>query len=380
MCCPNSSGRFGNDADGRFVTAGVIRLEGDIGLLTNVRMGVEIAVGMAFLTGRRLSLPFEEPIGRAPRSSIPEAEWGRPARVLDLFELPVEVVPADEWASLQETRTEVVEWPDVSQCVCICDGEVETTDAQLLDFANGRTRFVRPPASDAHVVAVRGRPLSFYSYFFFARPALRRQLHAVIRGVRPRRPYVELAAKIATNLGCFNALHLRRSDLVVGIPAYGEVTPAEVATTVGSILPTDELLVICSEVAGSDPLFDPLKERFGNIVFVTDVILGDFRTDFFSLPRHEDNALGLITQEIAARADRFVGTIGSTFTAMIQRQRITRDPTEPFLYTADFTPPGPVFRNGEFAERQGGCYTWNRIGYAVSPDVLAWLREWPESA
>lgn len=362
------------------MTAGVIRLEGDIGLLTNVRMGVEIAVGMAFLTGRRLSLPFEDPIGPAPRSSIPEGERGRPACVLDLLELPVDFVPADEWPSLQETRTDVVEWPGAMNCVCVCDADVETTDAQLIDFANGRTRFVRPPASDAPVVAVRGRPLSFYSYFFFARPALRRQLHAVIRGVRPRRPYVELAAKIAANFGRFNALHLRRSDLTIGIPAYGDVTPADVATTVSSIFPADELLVICSEVAGSDPLFDPLKERFRNIMFVTDVILGDFRTDFFSLPRHEDNVLGLVTQEVAARADRFVGTIGSTFTAMIQRQRLTRDPTESFLYTADFTPPGPVFRNGEFAERQGGCYSWNRIGYAVSPDVLAWLREWPESA
>ena len=149
MCCPSSSGRSSNDADGRLVTAGVIRLEGDSGLLTNVRMGVEIAVGMAFLTGRRLSLPFEEPIGPAPRSSIPEAERGRPARVLDLLELPVECVPADEWASLQETRTDIVEWPDVRHCVCVCEGDVETTDAQLIDFANGRTRFVRPPASDA---------------------------------------------------------------------------------------------------------------------------------------------------------------------------------------------------------------------------------------
>lgn len=380
MCCPNSSGRSPDDADGRLVTAGAIRLECDSGLLTNVRMGVEIAAGIAFLTGRRLSLPFEEPIGPAPRSSIPEAERGRPARVLDLLELPVEFVPAEEWASLQETRTDIVEWPDLRHCVCVCEGDVETTDAQLIDFANGRTRFVRPPASDAPVVAISGRPLSFYSYFFFARPALRRQLHAVIRGVRPRRPYVELAAKIAAGFGHFNALHLRRSDLTVGIPAYGDVTPAEVATTVGSIFPSDELLVICSEVAGSDPLFDPLRERFRNIMFVTDVILGDFRMDFFSLPRHEDNALGLVTQEVAARAGRFVGTIGSTFTAMIQRQRLTRDPTEPFLYTADFTPPGPVFRNGEFAERQSGCYSWNRIGYAVSPDVLAWLREWPESA
>ncbi|MDG1265216.1 MAG: O-fucosyltransferase family protein [Ilumatobacter sp.] len=360
--------------------AGVIRLESDVGLLTNVRMGVEISVGLAFLTGRRLSLPFEDPIGPAPRSSIPNAERGRPARVLDLLELPVDFVPSEEWATLQETPSEVVEWPDVMNCVCVCDTDIDTTDAQLIDFANGRTRFVRPPSSEASVVVLRGRPLSFYSYFFYARPALRRQLHAVIRGVRPRRPYVELAAKIARDLGRFNALHLRRSDLAIGIPAYGEITPADVATTVASILPDNELLVICSEVAGSDSLFDPLKERFQNIVFATDVILSDFQTGFFSLPRHEDNALGLVTQEIAARAVRFVGTIGSTFTGMIQRQRVTRDPTEPFLYTADFTPPGPVFHNGEFAERQGGCYTWNRIGYEVSPDVLAWLREWPESS
>jgi hypothetical protein len=360
--------------------AGVLRLERDAGLLTNVRMGVEVAVGLAFLTGRRLSLPFEEPIPPAPRSSIPTAEQGRPAGVLDLLELPVEIVPPEEWTSLRATRTEVVEWPGFGHLVCVCDGEVDTADRQLIDFANGRTRFVRAPISDAPVVAIQGRPLSFYSYFFFAQPALRRQLHAVIRGVRPRRPYVELAAKIATGLGRFNALHLRRSDLTIGIPAYGDVTPDDVAKTVSSIFPADELLVVCSEVDESDPLFDPLKAKFRNIVFANDIILGDHRKDFFSLPRHEDNALGLVTQEIAARAHRFVGTIGSTFTAMIQRQRLVRDPNERFLYTADFTPNGPVFRNGEFAERTGGCYSWNRIGYAMSPVVLAWFREWPESA
>lgn len=362
------------------MTAGVLRLDRDVGLLTNVRMGVEVAVGLAFLTGRRLSMPFEVPIGAAPRSSIPTPDRGRPAGVLDLLELPIEVVAPEEWATLEATRTEVFEWPEFGHLVCVCDGEIDTSDRQLLDFANGRSRFVRPPASDAPVVSLHGRPLSFYSYFFFARPALRRQLHAVIRGVRPRRPYAELAATIAAGFGQFNALHLRRSDLTLGIPAYGAVTPEDVAATVASILPRDELLVVCSEVDRSDPLFDPLRARFSKLVFANDVILGDHRDDFFSLPRHEDNALGLITQEVAARAHRFVGTIGSTFTAMIQRQRLLRDPNERFLYTADFTPNGPVFRNGEFAERHEGCYSWNRIGYAMSPDVLAWFREWPESA
>lgn len=360
--------------------AGVLRLERDAGLLTNVRMGVEIAVGLAFLTGRRLSIPFEDTVSSAPRSSISESERGRPAGVLDLLELPVEVVQPDEWESTRHMRTEVVEWPSFGQAVCVCDGDIDLTDVQLTDFANGRTHFVRPPAFDAPVVEITGRPLSFYSYFFFARPAQRRQLHAVIRGVRPRRPYVELAAAIATDLGHFNALHLRRSDLTLGIPAYGDVTPEQVAITAASALPTDEPLIICSEVHGSDPLFEPMRSRFRDITFANDIILGDHRHGFFSLPRHEDNALGLVTQELAARATTFMGTIGSTFTAMIQRQRLLRDPNERFLFTADFTPDGPKFDNGQFLERTDGCYSWNRIAYAMSPDVLAWIREWPESA
>ena len=42
---------------------GVIRFQQDVGLLSNKRMALEIAVGLAHLTGRRLSMPFEKKIG-----------------------------------------------------------------------------------------------------------------------------------------------------------------------------------------------------------------------------------------------------------------------------------------------------------------------------
>lgn len=360
--------------------SGVLRVEQDEGLLTNVRMGLEIAVGLADLTGRRLSLPFDRPIPPAPRTSIDVADRGRPAGVLDLLEVPVEVVPPDEAGDLDAMRCDTVRWPAFGELVCVAGTDVDLSDPQLVDFANGRTRFVSPPRSDAPVVAITGRPLAFFSYFFFTPPAVRRRLHAVVRAVRPRRPYAEVGARIARDLGPCNALHLRRSDLTIGIPAYGEVTPDDVAENVAAILPTDEPLLVCSEVDGRDELFDPLRRRFPQIVFANDLILHDHRDAFFSLPRHEDNALGVVTQEVAIRADRFVGTIGSTFTAMIQRQRLVRDPTERFRYTADFTPEGPRFRRGEFLEVADGCYSWNRIRYAMSPDVLAWFREWPEAA
>lgn len=359
---------------------GVLRVQHDVGLLTNVRMGTEIAVGLAHLTGRRLWASFDRPIPRAPRSSIPDGRLGRPATVVDLFELPVPIVHPDEFAEVEAARTDTIEWPDFSTAVCVVDGDVDLEDVELRDFANGRTTFVRPPMSQSSVVSITGRPLGFYSYFFRASPAVRRGLHAVLRGVRPRRPYVELASSIARDLGPHNAVHLRRSDLTIGIPAYGHVTPDVIAGNLAAQLDTDETLLVCSEVDAGDELFDPLRRRFRELVFANDLILGDHGERFFGLPRHEDNALGLVTQEVASRSARFVGTIGSTFTAMIQRNRLVRDADETFRYTADYTPPGPMFRNGEFIEIAAGCYSWNRLGYSMSPDVLSWFREWPESA
>lgn len=359
--------------------SGVLRIQRDAGLLTNLRMSVEVGVGLAHLTGRRLWASFDQPIPPAPTSSIPVAERGRPATVLDLFEIPVPIVHGDELPALDAMRTDRIDWPDFAHAVCVVDGDIDLDDPTLMDFANGRSRLVRPPDSDAPVVSISGRPLTFYSYFFHASPPTRRGLHSIIRGVRPRRPYAELAARIASDLGRFNAVHLRRSDLTIGIPAYGAVTAETLAEGLADIMPLHEPLVVCSEVNGNDELFDPFRQRFSDIVFASDLVLDDHRSDFRSLPRHEDNALGVITQEIATRAQSFVGTIGSTFTAVIQRQRLFRDPNERFLYTADYTPTGPVFRRGEYVETADGCYSWNRLGYAMSPDVLAWFREWPES-
>ena len=77
---------------------GVLRVEHDVGLLSNKRMALEVAVAFAHLSGRRLSMPFEESIGAAPVSSVAEDRRGVQSRLLDLFELPVPVVYPDEWA------------------------------------------------------------------------------------------------------------------------------------------------------------------------------------------------------------------------------------------------------------------------------------------
>lgn len=360
---------------------GILRVQEDVGLLSNKRMALEIAVGLAHLSGRRLSMPFEKPIGAAPVSSISTEMSGAPAGLLDLLELPVGVVHPNEWThEFEGSAIESHDWGVIGAGVCVAGSKIPLDDPVFKDFMHGRTKVYRAPSSDARVVEINGRLLSYYSYFFFATGPERRSLHALIRGVRPRRPYRELASAIAADVGTFNAVHIRRSDLTQGIKAYAAVTAEMIANNLAELLPTDERLVVCSEMDANDELFVPLLARFSNVSFANDLILGDHESSFFALPHHEDNALGLVTQLVAAQAAAFVGTMGSTFTAMIQRDRIIADPSERFLFTADFSPTGPTFVAGEFQEIQGGSFSWNRVGLKMSPDVLAWFREWPEAA
>lgn len=355
----------------------ILRVEQDVGLLTNVRMAVEIAVGLAHLTDRRLSFP-DTRIPGAPVSSIPPRRQGCPASVVDLFELPVELASSDEVEDETHTSHKVLDVGTIGAAVILVDDDPDP--ATLRDFAHGRTRIERPPMFDHRVVDLRGRLVGFYSYMFYATRYRRTVLWSLLQGVRPRHAYRALGARIARELpGRFNAVHLRRSDITRGIPAYARVTPTTIADNLAESLATDVPLLVCSEVEETDPLFHELRQRFPNIVFATSLILDEYGTDFFDLPRHEDNALGLVTQEIASRSTTFVGTVGSTFTGMIQRGQLLRDPTTQFRYTADYTPAGPLFENGQYIDRFDGAFSWNRIGYAYPPETLSWFREWPEA-
>jgi hypothetical protein len=356
--------------------SGVLRLDADPGLLTNRRMSVEIAVGVAALSGRRLSMPWHERIGPAP-GPRPARSDDRPT-VGDLWELPADIVTDEEWDDLEWNPSRVDLTWRFGHCVYLADDRA-VPDPGVRQFAGGRTHFVRVPETDADVVRISGRPLAWYSYFFHATGATRARLLAAVEAVRLRDPYQQLGERIADDLGTFNVAHIRRTDLVIGIRSYAAISPMHIAETVAKRLPTYEPLIIASEADPASSLFDPIRERYPDVTFLTDVVLGDYGARFAALPVSEDNALGAVTQVVASRAGGFVGTMGSTFTGLIQRLRAQRDPSLPFLYTADHTPPGPVFEDGEYRDVHPGRYSWNRIGLTTNPDTASWLREWPEA-
>jgi hypothetical protein len=358
---------------------GILRLEADPGLLTNRRMSLEIGVGLAALSGRRLSMPWSERVGSAP-GPRPASEPGRDERprVDELWEIPGDVVSDEEWREVEHRASRVdLAW-NFQRSMYLADRSA-IPDPGVREFAGGRTTFVRVPDTDADVVQISGRPLAWYSYFFHATGETRRGLLGAVGAVRLREPFEDLGARIATDLGRYNVAHIRRTDHVKGVRAYAGVSPMHIADGVVEVLPVDEPLLIATEADPASTLFDPIRERYPGVLFASDLILGDYKSWFEELPVNEDNALGAVTQVIASRANGFVGTLGSTFTGLIQRLRTRRDVDEPFLFTADFTPAGAEFRRGAYVDRRPGRYSWNRIDLAVAPGVLAWLREWPEA-
>jgi hypothetical protein len=364
--------------------SGVLRIDTDVGLLTNRRMSLELGVGLSVLTGRRLSMRWSDEIGGSPGERPAGGAWelqrgtDRPT-LPDLWEVPETVVPDAEWDEVWEpTRPLVLDWGHYMLCVYLAEPDREGSPGQR-EFANGRTRFVHVPDTDDRVVHISGRPLSFYSYFFHASGAIRKRIVDAIATVKPRAPYRELGACVARDVGEFNVAHVRRTDLVAGIRSYAGVSPNRICAGLMETLPTDEPLLIATEASPTSTLFDPIRSAFKELVFINDLLLSDYRSAFDRLPWAEDNALGVVTQEVAIAARSFTGTLGSTFTALIQRERLRRNPDEQFTYTVDYTGSGAVFRRGRFAEIHEGRYTWNRIGMNMHPANLSWFREWPEA-
>lgn len=360
--------------------AGILRMGEDPGYLSNKRMALEIGIGLAELSGRTLSLPVDRPVGWGPRPALEGDAAGHPSTLRDLYELPVDVIGNDEFEALGASGgVRVVEWPDLHDAVFTDDPGAEDLEA----FALGRPHVSWDPSWDADpVVQIEARGLGSYGYFFHLGADERSSLFDVLRAVRPREAYRAFADEVARALGHFNAAHIRRTDHLAGVPDARKVTPWMIRDNLASVLPTDERLVVCTEADPEAAAFAPLLGHFEDVVFLSDFVLGnrELRDRFSTLDRHDDTALAVVTQEVAARGQRFVGTFGSTFTGIIHRQRHLADPSEPFLFTGDFLGGGTRFERCEYLDVRPGPFTWNRHAYPVPAGALSWLREWPECA
>jgi hypothetical protein len=358
------------------------RLDKYLGM-SNVRMGLEIGVGLAHLA-RRTLVPYDvKPLWRGSHPVVDQQRKSREASILDLFEVPVPTLPEAQRPEIATLSAVELDWPDLYDAVFRHPAMDAVDERELEAFCNRRERIVTFSEQDeaSPVLRFSNRGLSLYSYFFYLPADLRAEMRRIIAGVRPREPYRQLAHDLCTSIGSFNAVHIRRGNFLTNW--YYEdllISPQTVVANLSTVMPRDEPLVICTDASRDIEFFQPILEAYREAILLDQYVLGQpiWRERLHSLPSSGDAALALVSQIVASEARVFAGSLFSTFTAMIHRAHGLRTGDDRFLFA--FNPlDGVPFHDCAFVDLREGAFSWNRFPCTFSSDTYAWFREWPEA-
>jgi hypothetical protein len=326
-------------------------------------MSMELAVGLAQVTGRQLVIHYMSNMGdnlyRGEKVPIyTTSRWNNPQRnhLINQDQFP-HILDLLEWNDMEKyilIDEKIEKFPQESNSIPdilfyhYFSNEEEISDLEV-SFAEGRTRLPFVDGEDIHLKLTLG----WYSRFFFNRS---KELDAELSSVKFKKEYVELANRIADSLGSFNGAHLRLTDHINMFNTTGQMFEnglQRFSSNLPIVLSTD------------DPNHEMVKNCRVPLIMLDQYILDNFYQDFLSLPFNDEVVFGLICNLVMQKAYDFVGTSGSTFTAYIQRNRNQSglDESWKFFDDPDTSSTGP--------------FSWN--GYDLDPGRKMWWREWKES-
>src|SRR5205814_7832208 len=139
---------------------------------------------------------------------------------------------------------------------------LSSDDEYFRHFRNGR-KYVyvfserEEQAPDLHIST---QALGHYSHFFYLDEERRRQVVDLMKRLRPKRPYLEVADRIAASFGPFNAIHVRRGDFVSNELSTRKITRAasisgqEIVANLASRMRREDPLVICTDGSSREEL------------------------------------------------------------------------------------------------------------------------------
>jgi hypothetical protein len=338
--------------------------------LSNNRIGLEVACLLARLTGRHLEL-YDIPTVTAP------GREGPPLIVTDLFDLPIPYSLCSE----PSRDIPVLAWPPLPNVILV-PPDTTVDDERLRAFSNGRVRAIQlgplcHTCAPAQVRVATKCILSMYSYTFL--PLRVGHLADIAGGVRPKRAYREMAGDLARKLGEFDAVHLRFGDFLTwneGAPRTASITPDEVLANLETRFERRSRLVVFTD-SPEHPVVDAVRAFYPETV-VFELWFEEVARAWGSDGLLSHVEVGLVSQIVAVHSRRFVGTMCSTFSAIIQRDRGARE----FLFAYNQFPAVFDLRACRLVEDSPeAAFSWQRLGRRGHLDrsYYSWFREWPEA-
>lgn len=215
-------------------------------------------------------------------------------------------------------------------------------------FAEGRVNI--NTAQDMHVVVAFG----WYSRFFFNRSV---ELDLALSKVVFKEDYYQFSEMVANYLGDFVGGHVRLLDHIT----LSKINEGSLVDGVGKLIESNLPVVLCTDEIGHKMI----QNNKDKVILLDDIILKEFKKEFWQLPQHGDGALAIVSNIIMHSSKKFIGTFGSTYSSYIQRNRNQKGLNETWSYW------------GRKDDVLYSPFSWN--GVELDNAKKAWQREWPES-
>lgn len=362
----------------------------------NEIIAVELAVGIAYLTQRKLvyygSIGEEKKLIHVRGGNygyVPENRRGiinndRFPTILELLDdLPVETVDYLQFDDDFKSHNLSIHSSNVRLVNAVFVPNNLELNAELVkDFADERI-ILKDVEED--VLQFTECNLGYYSRFFYLPDP---SFYQVMNQVRLKPIYRNLGDKISQQLGKFNGIHVRLTDFRNFLPQqYQGDYPQTVLDNIKNIFPPEELLVICTDESENKDFFRKITDVYQNHLFIDELVINDFKSDFLDLPFTDEMTLGVICNTAMCGVQRFAGTPGSTYSGRIHRHWYGRQMRKEldikgwdFKYvTSGSADPNVKFKDGSYIKNKLGFFTWNRIYIPLHTETKSWYREWPES-
>ena len=266
------------------------------GDINNVRLHFESIIAVAHLLDRHIAIP--EHLHRTSYEMVHPFRPLHPSLFFDLSKLPI-VPLADVEKNLS---THVIEpfQPDAKIIVHHHAPDIHA-------FACGRGRIYLPESAD--IIKLPPLLTPFYAQVY-SQPELRHQTIRVVRDqFRHYAAIADAAKQIASSLGEFHAVQVRRTDFIRFHPAVDITT---ITLQLAEVAPAGSPLVIATDEPDRK-FFRALEARYA-VKYGMDLI----REAAPNVPAYQHSA---VEQNLCALAETFTGTRYSTFSAYINRLR-----------------------------------------------------------
>jgi hypothetical protein len=304
------------------------------GQLNNTRMCFETALVLAYLGDRTLVIP-----NGYRRNDEPEFVGGifrplHPQEYLDMRSVNRIVNMVTYRKYMAELRnTDVIDLIfDVNTavfCYPVIPKWGSVSSAKLLAYAAGRSVFLEFTNSMRRCTTLNIKnPMleHFYTFCFFSNAERTKECKLLIRDhVRFKPAISHLGNQIASHLGFFNAVHVRRSDFIRQYPNQNIPARSILENLKKYVTPRTKLYVSTDELDHN--YFKPLRKYY-EVMFLHDVL--DTSRRGMARP-----LLSCLEQTICSLAHIFVGTRFSTFSGYITRLRGYGDVSNKEIYFTD---------------------------------------------